>query len=233
VTDIITIDAADPEESGEGTVRSFSEPARRLMEAADRLFYAQGAAATTVREITAACGLTPGALYNHFTSKDELVFTLVRYRHAHLEDNVVRAQAAAGPDPAARLAAIVGVYVRMHVGGREGAEVANREYRHLPGPQREEIVAIRRRLRDSMVAVLADGARQGIFDVVGASDPGTVEEHRALAITAATILDMCIHGASWLHRDGALDADGLAAHFTALALRLAGRRTAPPATPPS
>ena len=34
----------------------------KLAEAAIDLFYARGALATTVREITGACGLTPGAL---------------------------------------------------------------------------------------------------------------------------------------------------------------------------
>ena len=48
-------------------------PARDLTAAAVDLFYEQGAQATTVREITKACGLTAGALYNHFTSKEELL----------------------------------------------------------------------------------------------------------------------------------------------------------------
>lgn len=46
-----------------------SPAARRIMEADDVVF-GQGATATTVREITSACEPTPGALYNHFCSKD-------------------------------------------------------------------------------------------------------------------------------------------------------------------
>jgi hypothetical protein len=70
---------------GLGDARVLSGPALRLLKAADTLFYSQGAPATTVREITNACGLSPGAMYNHFTSKDELLYVLVQYRHARLE----------------------------------------------------------------------------------------------------------------------------------------------------
>src|SRR5271155_1437576 len=159
--------------------RGFSEPARRLLEAADDLFYAQGAPATTVREITSACGLSPGALYNHFSSKDELLYVLVRHRHLRLERDLVDAQRAVAGDPRAELVTIVQVYVRTHMGGRRGTYVANREYRHLTGPRLEELVAIRRRLRDRTVAVLEEGSRRGVFDVAGGSD------RRSLTITAA------------------------------------------------
>ncbi|HEX3795683.1 MAG TPA: helix-turn-helix domain-containing protein, partial [Acidimicrobiales bacterium] len=59
--------AVDEPASGEGVrkTRVLSGPALRLLKAADTLFYSQGAPATTVREITNACGLTPGAMYNH------------------------------------------------------------------------------------------------------------------------------------------------------------------------
>ncbi|MDQ1359939.1 MAG: hypothetical protein QOJ44_316, partial [Acidimicrobiaceae bacterium] len=118
--------AVDKPSSGEGdrATRVLSEPARRLLKAADTLFYSQGAPATTVREITNACGLSPGAMYNHFSSKDELLYVLVRYRHARLEEEVLAALAPLDGDPVAGLTAIVGVYIRMHVGAKRGAQVA-------------------------------------------------------------------------------------------------------------
>ncbi|MGA7420023.1 MAG: TetR/AcrR family transcriptional regulator [Acidimicrobiales bacterium] len=198
------------------TTRVLSEPARRLLRAADTLFYSQGAPATTVREITNACGLSPGAMYNHFTSKDELLYVLVRDRHARLEEEVIAALAPLGGDPVARLTAIVGVYVRTHVGAKRGAEVANREYRHLSGPGLDEVLAIRRRLRDRTVAVLKEGARAGVFDVWGR--PGS----SSFTVTAATILDMCIHSSQWLHEEGPMHVDELERYFVAMAMRMVG-----------
>jgi len=210
--------AVDRPSSGDGdpATRVLSEPARRLLKAADTLFYSQGAPATTVREITNACGLSPGAMYNHFSSKDELLYVLVRYRHARLEDDVVAALAPLDGDPVAGLTAIVGVYIRMHVGAKRGAQVANREYRHLSGPQLDEVLAIRRRLRDRTVAVLEEGARTGAFDIWGRP------ESRSLTVTAATILDMCIHSSQWLHEEGPMDIDELERYFVALAMRMVG-----------
>ncbi len=193
-----------------------SEPARRLLEAADELFYIQGVPATTVREITSACGLSPGALYNHFTSKDELLYELVRRRHLRTEREVIEAQEAVAGDPKAELVAIVRVYIRMHVGGRRGTHVANREYRHLTGGRLEEVVAIRRRLRDRAVAVLRAGSERRVFAISGGSDTSS------LNITAATILEMCINSSQWLRRGGALHLEELEQRFVDLALRIAG-----------
>jgi oligopeptide/dipeptide ABC transporter ATP-binding protein len=65
---------------------------QRLASAAVELFYRQGALATSVRQITEACGLTPGALYNHFDSKDQLLYVLVRDIHSLVPDPGRRAE---------------------------------------------------------------------------------------------------------------------------------------------
>jgi len=202
--------------AGDESERSFSPAARRLLEAADRLFYQRGASATTVREITSACGLSPAALYNHFDSKDELLFVLVRYRHLRLEREVANAQLRVDGDPVAELRAIVAIYIRTHVDQRSSPEVANHEYRHLPDHHRREVVAIRRRLRNRVVDVLDRGTRNGAFHPVG---PGG---RSALVITAGVILEMCIDASQWVHRDGPLDVEELTSSFTDIALRAAG-----------
>jgi TetR/AcrR family transcriptional regulator, cholesterol catabolism regulator len=230
--------AAAPEAAppGDGTeTRRFSEPARRLLKAADDLFYAQGVPATTVREITSACGLSPGAMYNHFSSKDELLYVLVRHRHLRLERDVAEAQCLAAGHPTAELVAIVQVYIRTHIGGQRGTQVANREYRHLTKPRLEEMIGIRRRLRDRTVAVLREGSKTGVFKISGGSDT------RSLNITAAALLEMCINCSQWVRRGGAMSIEELERRFVELALRMVGcvdellldRGSNPPGTLPS
>jgi TetR/AcrR family transcriptional regulator, cholesterol catabolism regulator len=210
--------SSDAEQSALGVVgqERFSAPARRLLEAADQLFYSQGVPATTVREITNACGLSPGALYNHFTSKDELLYALVGYRHLRLEGDVIAAQKLVVGDPIAEFVAIVEVYVRAHAAGRQGAQVANREYRYLTGPRLEEVIAVRRRLRDRMVSVLRRGSRDGAFDIVGGTDK------KSLVITAATILEMCINCSQWFRPQGNMTIEELEQRFIDLSLRMVG-----------
>ncbi|MCO5998262.1 TetR family transcriptional regulator [Actinoallomurus rhizosphaericola] len=195
---------------------------RRLAGAAVELFYRQGALATPVRQITEACDLTPGALYNHFGSKDELLYVLVRDIHLRLEDEVAEAVEAVAGDPLEELRAIVAVYVRRHADHRETARVANREYRLLGGAWYDEIVAIRRRLRDRLADVLLAGHEKGMFRLVG--DAGG--DGRAAAVrTAVPILDMCVHISEWFHDRHPLGAAELQAHYVELALRMAGART--------
>ncbi|MGH3321909.1 MAG: TetR/AcrR family transcriptional regulator [Streptosporangiaceae bacterium] len=100
-----------PADPGRPRAAGLSDQGGRLADAAIDLFYRQGMLATSVREITRACGLTPGALYNHFPSKDELLYRIVRGIHLSLESKVAEAQAAVAGDPVAELTAIVRVYV--------------------------------------------------------------------------------------------------------------------------
>lgn len=50
-----------------------AENRRRILEAAARLFRAKGFEAVTVAEVMKAAGLTHGAFYGHFQSKDDLI----------------------------------------------------------------------------------------------------------------------------------------------------------------
>jgi TetR/AcrR family transcriptional regulator, cholesterol catabolism regulator len=189
---------------------------RRLATAAVGLFYRQGALATSVRQITEACGMTPGALYNHFDSKDELLYVVVRDIHLRLESMLLAAQESVAGDPVAELVAIVEQYVSRHSDHQETARVANREYRLLGGEWRDEIIAIRRRLRDQVTDVLLAGQRKGVFDLVGGDD------RAAAALTAIPILDMCVHISEWFQGDSPLSHIELSERYVSLALRMAG-----------
>jgi AcrR family transcriptional regulator len=192
---------------------------QRLAGAAVELFYRQGALATSVRQITEACGLTPGALYNHFESKEQLLYVLVRDIHLRQESMLAAAQAAVEGDPVAELSAIVEVYVARHSDHRETARVANREYSLLSGEWYEEVVGIRRRLRDRVVDVLLAGRQKQVFDLVGG------EDRTAAVLTAIPILDMCVHVSEWFHEHRPLSHAELQARYVGLALRMAGART--------
>ncbi|MGO4238224.1 TetR/AcrR family transcriptional regulator [Pseudarthrobacter sp. YAF2] len=65
---------------------SIPAPARRparelLLDAAARLFYARGVAATGIDTITAEAGVAKKSLYNNFTSKADLVDAYLQARH--------------------------------------------------------------------------------------------------------------------------------------------------------
>lgn len=188
----------------------------KLADAAIELFYAQGALATTVREITGACDLTPGALYNHFSSKEHLLFVLVRDIHLQVDEQMAAALASAGPDPAVQLTSTVRFLVAHTAGFKKQSRVANREFTVLTGTRRAEVRAIRRRMRDRLTGILLDGAQQSAFQLVGGTDEA------AATLCSGTITNMCVHISQWTLEHYPLGIDDLQDRYAQMALRLAG-----------
>jgi TetR/AcrR family transcriptional regulator, cholesterol catabolism regulator len=158
----------------------------RLAAAAIDLFYERGALATTVRDITSACGLTPGALYNHFESKDHLLYLVVRDIHRQVDDQLAALLAATEDSPVTQLTAAVRLLVSHTAGFKKRSRVANREFTLMTGSRRLEITAIRRQMRDRFAAIILAGAQQGVFSLVGGDDIVAATLH------AATITTMCV-----------------------------------------
>jgi AcrR family transcriptional regulator len=102
--------------------RDSRPPVEAIRAAAFAQFAERGYPVVTVRDIMKACGLTQGALYNHFKSKDELLHDIITSTQSELERQCQQAVAGAGGDPRAELAAFVRVYVIRHCRLRHGVE---------------------------------------------------------------------------------------------------------------
>jgi TetR/AcrR family transcriptional regulator, cholesterol catabolism regulator len=190
----------------------------RIAEAAIDLFYSRGAPATTVRDITAACGLTPGALYNHFSSKEELLYVLVRDIHLLADQGLAAAIAAASPEPAAQLAAAVRFMVLQAGGLRKYSLVANREFAVLPADMQDAVTAIRRQMRGRFAGILRAGSDAGDFVLPGGQDRLTA------ALTANAIGMLCANISEWTRANYPVPLDDLQDRYVLMALRLAGAR---------
>lgn len=190
--------------------------ARRVLATSASLFYRHGAAATSIRDITGACGLTPGALYKHFASKDDLLYVIVRHGHESLERRIATARAEAAADVVAQTEAFVHAYVTGHLVSPELAQVVRREYLHLSPKRYEETVRRRRRLRQQLTDLLRSGAESGAFrllDGIAGAQP-----------VAVMTLDMCSRTSEWYDPSRAERPEELADRYVAAALRLAGAR---------
>lgn len=84
----------------------------RIERAAITLFAARGVDAVTTREIAGDSGVSEGALYRHYPSKEALAQTLFFAIHKKLSDEI-RAAAAESSDIETQAAAIVGVYCQI------------------------------------------------------------------------------------------------------------------------
>jgi AcrR family transcriptional regulator len=195
-----------------------SDSARRVLAAAAALFLRRGATDTSIRDITARCGLTPGAFYRHFASKDDLLLTLVGYGHQRMEQRVRAAVTAVGEDPRAQLAAFVRAYVVGHLEQPQLAQVVRREYLHLSHERRAAVVRRRRALRAQLVGLLRAGEASGDLRL-----PGSAQDRTRVAVM---LLDMCSRTSEWYHADSTQTPDQLADLYVTAALRLTGAHSA-------
>ena len=207
---IAVVDSTPPAE------RDGRPPVEAIRAAAFTQFAERGYPVVTVRDIMKACGLTQGALYNHFKSKDELLHDIIASTQGELERLCQQAVAGAGGDPRAELAAFVRVYVMRHCRLRIEALVANREIGWLDTARVADIRRSRRAIRDIVVTILSHGIERGVFD------PPRIEGRHDLKAIAMSLLDQCTHVSMWYRPGGDLTEEQMAKLYTDMALRVVG-----------
>lgn len=193
-----------------------SAAARRVLVGSAALFYEGGAPGTSVRDIARTCGLSPGAFYNHFDSKDDVLYRLVLHGHDGLDARITAQLATVPATPTPMLAAFVHAYVMAHLLNPVVAQLVRREYQHLTPERRAQVVDRRRCSREQLVGVLRRGKRSGEFDLIGGRN--------APVRTAVMILDMSSRTSEWYdqRRMGAERPERLAARYVEAAMRLVG-----------
>ena len=184
----------------------------RLLDAAVAAFAERGFHGTTTRDIAAAAGLSPAAVYVHHRSKEELLWVISYAGHQRTLAVVDASLAAAGPEaePSERLGRVVEDFVRHHALAHTSARVVNDELGALSPAHREAIGQLRHAITTRLVEVIAEGERRGAFAC------GDVR------MTAAALLSMGIDLARWYDERGGWGAEEIAAHYRALALRMVG-----------
>ena len=194
----------------EDAVRPRADATRaRLLDAAVQAFAERGFHATTTRDIAAAAGMSPAALYVHHRSKEELLFLISREGHQQALDAVLDARATA-PDPIGQLTAVGRAFAMFHVRHHTVARVLNYELAALTDEHRAEIDELRTGIDRELRDLVREGVRAGVFDT---PDP-------ALAATALASLSVDI--ARWYREDGEWTPDQIGDYYSDLSLRLVG-----------
>lgn len=67
-----------------------SDARQRIVETAERLFYAEGVRAVGIDRIIAEAEVAKMTLYNHFASKDDLILAVLQYREAQVDEMFAR-----------------------------------------------------------------------------------------------------------------------------------------------
>jgi AcrR family transcriptional regulator len=129
-----------------------------------RLIFEHGYEAMSLRQLAAEVGIQAGSLYNHISTKQELLFDLIQDHINELLRQLDRALDGKQA-PEERLRAFVTFHVTYHMTRKREVFIANSELRSLEPRNYEAIVALRGAYEQRLAAILADGVEQGAFEV--------------------------------------------------------------------
>ncbi|MCU0299421.1 MAG: TetR family transcriptional regulator [Candidatus Nanopelagicales bacterium] len=179
----------------------------RLLAAAGTAFAERGFHATTTRDIAAAAGMSPAAVYVHHESKEELLYLISLEGHTRTRE-IVREAIANADDPAGQLRAVMAAFTTFHAEQHTLARVVNYELVSLNPPHRKEIAALRRAIRRDVQSVVEAGMATGVFDTANAK------------LTTMALLSLGIDIGRWYGVDATWPPQTIASLYADLALRM-------------
>ncbi len=139
-----------------------SQVADRVTRAAVGLFASQGYAGTSVQQIVEAAGVTKGAMYHYFESKDDLLFgiydRLLSLQKSRLDERIAQG----GPTDAMLEEICVDVLLTS-IDEIEGGTVFFRSAHMLTPARQQEVTSRRREYHDAFAGVIAQGQAEGIY----------------------------------------------------------------------
>ncbi|MFV0383122.1 TetR/AcrR family transcriptional regulator [Paracoccus sp. (in: a-proteobacteria)] len=161
-----------------------SESVRRLLEIGARIFAEKGFAATSMRDIASAAGVSKALLYHHFVSKDDIYARISYYSTQHLNE-FVEARIPADGTPPERLRAFMLAAASFFAEHRSAWIAASTAFWTDPDRHRMQQRILRRhqfeqRLRD----LIREGIETGDFRDVDTANAGR----------------LVLSGINWMHR---------------------------------
>jgi AcrR family transcriptional regulator len=184
----------------------------RLLDAAIAAFAEKGFSSTTTRDIAAAAGMSPAALYVHHKSKEELLFLISKAGHDATLKLVLDAIGPADDDPATALRRVIHDFAVSHARGQTVARIVNYELTALSPEHLAEILDIRHTIEDELRRLVERGVAAGVFDT---PDP---------RMATVALLSLGIDISRWYHDGGRWGPEDIADQYSGMALRIVGVR---------
>jgi AcrR family transcriptional regulator len=159
---------------------------RRMLLAAVDAFAEHGFHGTTTRDIAARAGMSPAALYAHFSSKEELLHTIMSSA-LDLTAAMVSAEASRQVSAPGRLKAVVTALSAWQGYQLPVSRVVLYQLNALSAEHLAEVTGKMRVIDQTFRAIITDGVSAGDF---------TVADVRA---TATATLSLCLDVARWYY----------------------------------
>lgn len=179
---------------------------QRLLAVATRLFAEQGFETTSVQQIVDAAGVTKGAMYHYFGSKDDLLYEvyarLLRVQMVRMED------AADSSEPVRRrLHAVAADVVATTAANLDDTVIFFRSMHLLHPDKKAEVRAERRRYHERVRQLIEEGQRSGDF-----------RSDKSAELVVDFFFGAVHHLGTWFRRDGELTGEEVGEQFADLLL---------------
>jgi AcrR family transcriptional regulator len=189
--------------------RPTGEGRELLLQAAVIAFAASGYEGASMRQIAAAAGLSPGSIYHHFKSKQDLLVGIMDRVQAEL---TIAAQSAIAlvphENPRIQLQVSVRAYVRFYIDHQFECGVLDRELRYLDPENRVRNIEGNRTLQSLFDGIVNAGVDLGVFKPANAK------------LASRAIMVCCRDVINWYRREGELSQDQVCNEFAEMALAL-------------
>ncbi|MFE6389771.1 TetR/AcrR family transcriptional regulator, partial [Nocardiopsis dassonvillei] len=176
----------------------------RLLGAATRLFASNGYEGTSVQEVVAAAGVTKGAMYHYFGSKDDLLYEVYARVLRMQTEHLVRI--ASRDEPVAdRVHAAAADVIVTSVANLDDTVIFFRSMHQLSDDKQRAVRAERRRYHEIFRDMVAQGQDEGVFRTDVSAD-----------LVVNYFFGSVHHLSTWYHPGGALSGEDVGRHFADL-----------------
>jgi AcrR family transcriptional regulator len=194
-------------ETATRTVSDEAEPVpQRLLTAATRLFAEQGFETTSVQQIVDAAGVTKGAMYHYFGSKDDLLYEIYA-RVLRVQTARMQQEADSEAPVQERLHAVAADVVATTAANLDDTVIFFRSMYLLHPDKQAEVRAERRRYHERVIRLIEEGQRDGVF-----------RSDKAPELVVDFFFGAVHHLGTWFRQDGRLTGEQVGEQFADLLL---------------
>ena len=131
-----------------------------IIETAARLFRERGFSATSMRDLAEHVGVEAASLYNHISSKAEILQEICFKTANNFMSQIEEVDATPNKSAIEKIQAILRFHIRQMLDNYEEVYVSDREWKHLTDPYLSNMQSQRRAYRQRIASVIEEGIRK-------------------------------------------------------------------------
>lgn len=128
---------------------------------AAKLFREKGFSATSMRDLAEHVGVEAASLYNHISSKAEILQEICFKTANNFMSHIEEVDATPNKTAIEKIQAILRFHIKQMLDNYEEVYVSDREWKHLTDPYLSNIQSQRRAYRQRIALVIEEGIRRG------------------------------------------------------------------------